>query len=75
MRKKIVCIITSLLFATIVYGQISVGSFTMFPNRKLWGVAYKPNIALGKINNQYLLVLRYVSPTTYASFDEESILL
>ena len=57
------------------YGQVSIGPYTMFPDSKFLGSAYKPQLSIGKIDNQYILSLRYVSPNTYASFDEESVLL
>ena len=75
---EIKVVFLSLLFVCFLsnaYGQVSIGSYTMFPDSKLFGSAYKPQLSVGKVNDQYILSLRYVSPTTYASFDAESVLL
>lgn len=73
--KKTLCIAVMALFFMNLQGQVSLGSFTTFPDSKLFGLAYKPELAIGKLNDQYIISLRYTSPKTYASFDEESILL
>jgi len=62
-------------FAALSYAQVSFGKFTMFPNSKLFGSAWKPQLAVGVADDQYLLLLRYCSPKDYASFDDESVLL
>ena len=73
--KKMLCVAVITLFFTNIYGQVSLGSFTRFPDSKLFGIAYKPELAIGKLNDQYVISLSYTSPKTYASFDEKSILL
>jgi len=73
--KKILLIVVLTLVSFMSYGQVSYGSYTRFPNSKLFGLYYKPQLAFGKVNDEYLLVLCYTSPTSYASFDEESIML
>ena len=73
--KKALAIVATLLFLSTSYAQVSFGSYTMFPNNKLWGSAYKPQLAFGKQDDQYLLVLKCTSPTDYASFDGESLML
>lgn len=73
--KKALAMAAMLLSLSTSNAQVSFGSFTMFPNNKLWGSAYKPQLAFGKSNDQYLLVLKCTSPTDYASFDRESVML
>jgi hypothetical protein len=74
MKRKILFFLL-LVFAVSSYAQASYGSYTMFPNNKAWGSYYKPQLAFGKVNDQYLLVLCYTDPKAYASFDEESVML
>lgn len=73
--KKILCIVALLMLVLTSKGQTSLGEFTTFPDKKLFGLAYKPQIAIGKLDNEYIICLRYVSPKSYASFDKESVLL
>lgn len=61
--------------STFCFAQASYGSYTMFPNKKLAGSYYKPQLAFGKVNDQYLLVLCYTDPSAYATFDDESVML
>ncbi len=56
-----------------VYSQVCIGSFTHFPQKK--GKRYNPALAIAKVDSDYLLALRYVAPSSYANFDEESVLL
>ena len=65
-----------MLFTTVsAFSQASYGTYTMFPNKKLAGSYYKPQLAFGKVNDQFLLVLYYTDPSTYATFDQESVML
>ena len=73
--KKMLLILLFVLVSVMSYGQVSIGSYTRFPNDKLFGLLWKPQLAFGKVNDVYLLALCYTSPTKYASFDNESILL
>lgn len=68
-------LITFLMFLSFhfVYSQVCLGSFTHFPQKK--GKRYNPALAIAKINNDYLLAFRYIDPSSYANFDEESVLL
>ncbi len=74
MKKILFLLILTLVIST-SKGQVSFGNYTTFPDSKLFGLAYKPQLAIGKLNDTYVLSLRYVSPEAYASFDEESVLL
>lgn len=73
--KKMLLILLFVLVSVMSYGQVSIGSYTRFPNSKLFGLYYKPQLAFGKVDDIYLLALCYTSPTNYVSFDKESIML
>lgn len=73
--KRSLFLLMMLLCTTGVFAQASYGSYTMFPNKKLAGSYYKPQLAFGKVNDKYMLVLYYTDPSNYASFDEESVML
>ncbi len=68
-------LITFLMFLSFnfVYSQVCLGTFASFPQKK--AKRYDPSLAIAKIGNDYLLALRYVEPSSYAQFDEESVLL
>lgn len=73
--KKVFLIFVLMLSVSICFGQASIGSLTRFPNNKLVGLSYKPQLGVGMIGEQYLLVLRYTDAHAYRQFDENSVLL
>jgi len=73
--KKILVLLFVFACSISCFAQASFGPYTMFPNKKLAGSSYKPQMAFGKVNDQYMLALLVVKPGAYASFNEESILL
>lgn len=73
--KKLLISFLLIFCATYCLAQKSFGPYTVFPNKKLLGLSYKPQLGVAKIDDIYCLVLNYTSPSDYASFDEESVLL
>ncbi len=75
MKKLLITTYLVLVCTISGFSQVSYGTYTMFPNKKLMGSYYKPQLGFGKVNDQYVLVLCYTDPEMYASFDEESVML
>ena len=73
--KKFLITCLILVCTVSVFAQVSYGPYTMFPNKKLVGSYYKPQLGFGKVNDQYMLVLCYTDPERYAPFNEESVML
>lgn len=74
MKKFFICIV---LFLCVIplRAQTSVGRYIKFPDAKMWGAFYKPQLAFGIIDDCNYLVLLCTNPNDYATFDEASRLL
>ena len=72
--KRLLLSFTMLFSMSFCFAQATYGTYTKFPDKGL-GTSYNPQLAFGKINDQYLLVLLYIDPTDYALFNEESVIL
>ncbi|OYP53734.1 hypothetical protein [Segatella bryantii] len=73
--KKFFLLLMMLICFSTSFAQTSYGTFTVFPNKKIYGINFKPKLAFGKINANYVLVLKYSSKKAYAVFDEGSVML
>lgn len=56
-------------------GQVSIGDFTMFPNKKLSYSTWKPQMAIAKAYDKYYLCIRCTARNGYHSFDYKSVVL
>lgn len=72
--KKIFILFFMLISALSIFAQASYGTYT-FLGGDFKGAYYKPKLAFGKVNDQYLLVLLYMDNRRYASFNDESVML
>lgn len=73
--KKLLLLLISILFYYESNAQISVGGYTLFPDAKLMGKFYKPQLSFASIDGNSYLILLFTDPNDYKSFDEESRLL
>lgn len=73
--KQLLFGLTLILCVLQINAQTSIGGFIMFPDSKMWGSAYKPQISFGIVEGKDYLLLAYCDPDRYASFDENSRLL
>lgn len=74
MKKLVFILITALLYIE-TNAQVSVGGFTMFPDTKLVGRYYKPQLSFGSIDGENYLILLFTDPNDYKTFDADSRLL
>jgi hypothetical protein len=73
--KKIILVFITALFYIETNAQISVGGYTMFPDRKLAGSFYKPQLSFASINGDNYLVLLFTDSKAYKTFDNNCRLL
>ena len=71
MRKLFLLLIASLLSVS-AYSQVSYGRFVMFPDAKLFGSMWKPQIDFVRVDEQDIIGIRTCSSDTYCSFNSES---
>lgn len=74
MRK----VLLSFLFAFVMIcanAQVSYGTYVSFPNNSFAYSKTNPKLAFGKVNENHLLVLKYVDLKAYKTFDTTSQLL
>ena len=70
MKKLILFLL--LVISITAQAQISYGSFTYFPDNKMMGLYFKPQINFSKFDDLTVIGLRCCSPVDYKSFDDES---
>ena len=73
--KKFLSLLIITFFSLTAMGQVSIGNFTMFPNKKMMGSAWKPQMGIAKANDKYYLSICCTANNTYYSFDANSVVL
>ena len=73
--KKLLFLIVITMMSFNLFAQTSTGGYVVFPDKKLMGLYYKPQLAFGRVNDSDIIVLLMTSPDDYASFDEDSRIL
>ncbi len=65
-----------LLITTVsAYSQVSYGGYTVFPDAKLYGYNFKPQISFAMVEDMLLFSVLVTSSGDYASYDENSRIL
>lgn len=70
--KRILLFIVLILLSTSSFSQVSYGRFVMFPDAKLTGSMWKPQIAFVRIDSLDVICVRSIASDTYWDFDSES---
>lgn len=73
--KRFILFLVTILAMSSIQAQVSYGPYVSFPNNSFAYAATNPQLAFGKIDNSYLLVLKYVDDVAYRNFDQTSQLL
>lgn len=70
--KRLLLFLTLLALSVSSYSQVSFGQFVMFPDAKLAGSMWKPQIDFVRINELDVIGIRTCADDTYYSFDADS---
>ena len=71
MKRIVISLVLTLLCVT-TYSQVSYGRFVMFPDSKLPGSMWKPQINFTRLDDQDIIGIRTCASDTYHSFDTDS---
>lgn len=72
LMKRLLLLLTLFLMGISAYSQVSYGKFVMFPDAKLVGSMWKPQIDFVRMDESDIICIRTCSSDTYKSFDAES---
>lgn len=72
MKKQILIAVILAFISITSHAQISYGKFVMFPDAKLTGSMWKPQIDFMRLNEQDIIGIRTCASDTYHSFDSDS---
>lgn len=70
--KKFILLLLLTLLSVSGYSQVSVGKLVMFPDAKIVGSVWKPQIGFVRMDERDILCIRTCNNDSYSNFDAES---